>query len=273
MQAQTRGHDSPESSGRRRRDRGDLDGKEAPGKGSSVALEVVRHLEDLVFSGHLEPGETLPSESELAAALGVSRLTVREAVKTMEARHLVVVQHGRRPVVAHPNAAPLSGFFSAALRRDPGALLELLEVRLALEVHAASLAATRGTNTSLHAVEMAFEGMRRAEDEESLNAADVRFHSALAAASGNRMLNFLVEGMEEPLSHSRLQSLRGHIARGQTVADVVDQHARILAAVKSRDGAGAAAAMREHLIQTRNDLRAALSLHRESGASTEPAQA
>jgi GntR family transcriptional repressor for pyruvate dehydrogenase complex len=215
-------------------------------------------LEDLVFGGELEPGQALPSETELAAELGVSRLTVREAVKALEARGLVRTQHGRRPTVAQPNAAPLSGYFSAALRRDPGALLDLIEVRLALEVHAARLAATRGTRTSLSVLEMTLDAMRAAPDEAALNDADVRFHAALAAAGGNTMLTFLIEGMEDALSRSRPLSLRGHIARGRTVEDVIEQHATILAAVLAHDGPRAADAMREHLLQTKSDLRAAL---------------
>ena len=109
---------------------------------TSVTDAIVRRLEDLVL-GELEPGAELPSEPELAAQFQVSRLTVREAVRSLQARGLVETRHGRRAVVAHPNAAPIGGFFTAAVRRDPRQLLDLLEVRRALEVHIASLAAAQ----------------------------------------------------------------------------------------------------------------------------------
>ncbi|HYN16495.1 MAG TPA: FCD domain-containing protein, partial [Actinomycetes bacterium] len=81
-----------------------------------------------------------------------------------------------------------------------------------------------------------------------------------AAGAGNQLLSFLIEAMEEPLRASRMRSMRGHLARGGTVEDVIEQHARILDRVKARDAAGAATAMLAHLEQTARDLRAAFAL-------------
>lgn len=218
--------------------------------------EVIRHLEQVIFSGRTEPGDSLPSESELATSLGLSRLTVREGIRALEARGLVEINHGRRPVVAHPNAIPLSDFFSASVRRDSRGLLELLEVRLAIEVHAAHLAATHATKSDINALEMALESMRASvADMEAFNDADVRFHAAVASASGNRMLNFLVEGMEEPLHLSRLESVKGFKGKVRDISVLVGQHEEIFERIHARDARGAAAAMRRHLIETRDDLR------------------
>jgi GntR family transcriptional regulator, transcriptional repressor for pyruvate dehydrogenase complex len=227
---------------------------------------VVRQLELLVLD-ELEPGAELPSESELAADHGVSRLTVREAVKTLQARGLVEMSQGRRPTVAYPNARPVDDFFAAAIRRDPRQLLDLLEVRRALEVHIASLAALHANRAATNAMELALDAMRRTAHDptpDAVNAADISFHEALAAASGNTLLTLLIEGMEPSLHASRLQSLRGHLTRGGTVEDVIEAHQRILERVRARDPDGAAAAMREHLAQTARDLRAALSFGLES---------
>ena len=223
-----------------------------------AATTVVDHVERMIFGGAFEPGDTLPSESELALTLNVSRLTVREALRSLQARGLVVISQGRRPVVAHPNALPLRDFFSASIRRDARGLLELLEVRLAIEVHATQLAAVHATHTELDALAMALDQMRRSvNDEDAFNDGDVRFHAAVAAASGNRMLGFLVEGMDEPLHHSRLSSIKGYRRRNQSLDDLVEQHLDIYERIVARDGAGAAASMRKHLVETRNDLRAA----------------
>jgi DNA-binding FadR family transcriptional regulator len=227
-----------------------------------VTATVLDKLEHLVLT-EFEPGQELPGETELGSQLGASRLTVREAIKSLQARGLVEIRRGRRPTVAFPNARPIGDFFTTVIRRDPRQLLDLIEVRLGLEVHIASLAASRASRANVAALELALESMRRngsESDPDAIHADDIRFHEALAAASGNQLLSFLMEAMENPLHASRMQSLRGHLSRGGSVADVIEQHARILARVKARDPKGAAAAMREHLAQTARDLRAAFAM-------------
>jgi GntR family transcriptional repressor for pyruvate dehydrogenase complex len=243
----------------------------APETIPSVTETVVQRLEDLVF-GDLEPGSELPSESDLAGQLGVSRLTVREATRTLQARGLIEVRQGRRPVVAHPNAGPIGDFFMAAVRRDPRQLMDLLEVRRALEVHIAALAAARAGRAATNAMAMALGAMRAvADDPLAFHEADIHFHESVAAASGNQMLSFMIEALERPLHASRMQSIRGHLARGATIEDLIEQHARILDRVEARDATGAGAAMRAHLEQTARDLRAAFALRDVTGEPTGPA--
>lgn len=231
------------------------------GTARGVTAAVIERLEDLVF-GELSPGAELPSESDLAADLGVSRLTVREATKSLQARGLLEVRQGRRPVVAHLSSGPIGDFFTSAVRRDPRRLLDLLDVRRALEVHIAALAAANAGRAAISVMETALTTMREVADggPDAIHDADLRFHEGLAAGSGNQMLSFLIEAMEGPLHASRLRSLNGHLRRGGSVEDVIEQHARILDRVKARDPAGAGAAMSEHLEQTARDLKAALSL-------------
>jgi len=132
----------------------DLGGPAASEAAGGITETVVQRLEDLVL-GELEPGAELPSEAELAARFEVSRLTVREAARWLQARGLVEIRQGRRTMVAHPNAGPIGGFFTAAVRRDPRQLLDLLEVRRALEVHIASLAAAQASRTDVAAMDRA----------------------------------------------------------------------------------------------------------------------
>lgn len=189
----------------------------------------------------------------------MSRLTIREATRALQARGLLDIRQGRRPIVAYPSARPIGDFFTVAVRRDPRRLMDLLEVRRALEVHIAALAAAHAGRAAVAALEAALASMRaNMTDTMAVHRADIRFHESLAAATGNQMLSFLIEAMEEPLHVSRLQSLSGHLARGGTVDDVIEQHERILDRVRHRDAKGAAAAMRAHLAQTARDLKAAL---------------
>jgi GntR family transcriptional repressor for pyruvate dehydrogenase complex len=225
---------------------------------ASVVDSVIERLEELIFS-RLEPGEALPSEGQLAEALGVSRLSVREATRTLEARGLLELSKGRRPRVAAPSGSLVGDFFQIAIRRDPRALLDLLEVRRALEVHIAALAARRATSGTIADMDMSINAMRAAGQEfEAFHKADIRFHENLAAASGNRMIVFLIEAFAEPLRESRQRSFAGHRARGGGIDDVIQQHENILDAVKARNPKAAAQAMRDHLQQTEQDLRAHL---------------
>jgi GntR family transcriptional repressor for pyruvate dehydrogenase complex len=225
---------------------------------ASVLESVIERLEDLIFDG-FEPGDALPSEGKLAETLGVSRLTVREATRSLEARGLLGISKGRRARVAAPSSTVVGDFFKLAIRRDQRALLDLLDVRRALEVHIAALAARRAGRGDIADMEMSIDAMRTAGDEfEAFHTADVRFHENLAAASGNRLLVFLIEALAEPLRASRRRSFAGHQARGGGIGDVIEQHQAILDAVKARNPKAAAQAMRDHLEQTERDLRTLL---------------
>jgi GntR family transcriptional repressor for pyruvate dehydrogenase complex len=227
---------------------------------------AIAGLEDIIFGG-LEPGAEVPSEAEMAGSFGVSRLTVREAVRALEARGLLETRKGRRSRVAVPNGMLVGDFFRTAVRRDPLALLELLEVRQALEVQSASLAARRASSSAIADMEMSIAAMRSAgEDTGAFHAADIRFHENVAAGSSNEMLVFLVEAMAEPLRASRERSLAGHIQRGGGVEDVIEQHEAILDAIKARSPRLAGLAMRRHLNSTGEDLRTSLPQTARSGA-------
>jgi GntR family transcriptional repressor for pyruvate dehydrogenase complex len=221
-------------------------------EGAVAALERIA-LEEL------HPGDLMPSEAALASLLGVSRLTVREATRALVARGYLEVKKGRRPRVLSPDGTLVGDYFKASIRRDPSALLELIEVRKALEVHNAALAASRASRGSIATMRAAIEQMDRdPEDEDAFHAADMRFHEALAEATGNTMLRQLIEQLAEPLMVSRRRSYAGHKRSFGRLDLVLDAHRAVLGAVQDRDPAAAAAAMRAHLNATERDLRAAL---------------
>ncbi|MBN9155603.1 MAG: FadR family transcriptional regulator [Microbacterium sp.] len=234
-----------------------VNGEDADSEPSAMA-RVVERVEDLVFN-ELEPGRELPSEGALAQDLGVSRLTVREGMRQLSARGLIEVHNGRKPVVASPNGKGVGDFFRNAIRRDPRALLDLLEVRQALEVHIAVLAARNASRASIGAMQSAIDEMRRSIDTpEAFSEADIHFHELLAAATGNQLMTILIEELSDSQRTSRARSVMGHEMLGRRLDEVLDQHAKILACVERRDETGAAAAMRRHLRSTEKDLAAAL---------------
>ncbi|GAB2680613.1 FadR/GntR family transcriptional regulator [Kribbella swartbergensis] len=220
----------------------------------------VTALEMLVIE-ELEPGQRLPSENELAVRTGLSRVTVREALKVLSGRGLVELRRGTRAVVRDPDPSILSDYLAVAVRRDPRALLDLVEVRQALEVQAAGAAAQKATDASVRVIENAFREMELAvdaSDQEMINRfhrADVAFHQALALASGNRMLAFILEGLAQVLEYSFARSVSGALARGSSFADSLESHRRVLMCIQRGDRRGASQAMRDHLKVAAANLR------------------
>lgn len=227
---------------------------------------VADALADMIL-GHLSPGSSLPSEADLAARFEVSRLTVREAVKMLAGRGLLDVGRGRRAVVREPDGSAFSDFLVSLIQHDPKGLFDLVELRMSLEVQSASLAAKRASRAGLVALEAALQGMRDAaaaanggdaDAERRFHQCDVGFHEALATASGNRVLSYLLEAMAVPLRDSFHLSHRGHELRGGTMDDTIAAHAAILAAIRIGKPRAAADAMRAHLQDTAQDIRIGL---------------
>lgn len=227
---------------------------------ASVADELVR-----MILGHMAPGASLPSEAELAIQHGVSRVTVREAVKMVAGRGLLDLARGRRAVVREPDASALGEFMYYIVQSDPRGVFDLVETRMSLEVQSAGLAARRATRPALAAIESALRDMREAqprldngEDELAFHEADVGFHQAVALASGNRILISLFEAMAPALKRSFFMSRRGRQLMGQTSEHTILSHQRILQCIAAGDVPGAEAAMRVHLNDANREMRAAL---------------
>ena len=229
---------------------------------ANVADELVR-----MIVGELAPGSSLPSEAELAVKHGVSRVTVREAVKMLAGRGLLELARGRRAVVSEPDSAALGEFMTWMVQHDPKGVFDLIEIRQSLEVMSVGLAARRATRPALSAVEANLRNMREAaregkdisggETEAAFHRADVGFHEALALAGGNRMLVSLFEAMAPALQRSFYLSRRGRLLRKQNSEHTIAMHQRILDRVRAGDAAGAEAAMRTHLGDALRDMRAA----------------
>lgn len=231
-------------------------------------IDLVSKLQYMVDD--LPIGASLPSEQALADELGVSRLTVREALKVLAGRGLAEIRRGRRAVVTEPSSEVISSIFAAYVRRDPSTLLELVEVRQALEVQSVSLAARKATRAGLSAMEAAIEDMKQAainfesalpgsaEQQRAKDAyqkSDVTFHETIALASGNRMLAHVLEALEESLLQSFSASFDGHILAGGSAREAFEAHNQIFNHIKARDVRKAASAMKQHLQQAEQDLR------------------
>jgi GntR family transcriptional repressor for pyruvate dehydrogenase complex len=243
----------------------------------TAAMTIADALAREILS-EMSPGVSLPSEAELAARYDVSRLTIREAVKLLEGRGLLAIARGRKAVVREPDGAAFADFLTSVIRYDSKGLFDLVEVRLALEVQSATLAAKRATRAGIAAIDSELQGMRDTvgipgepmthEQEVGFHTHDVGFHEAVALASGNRVLGFLFEAMARPLREGFFISRRGHEQRGHSLHDTIEAHQRILDCIKAGNGRTAAEAMRVHLKDTERDIRVAMRQLARQGPGT-----
>jgi GntR family transcriptional regulator, transcriptional repressor for pyruvate dehydrogenase complex len=211
----------------------------------------------------LTPGSSIPSEAELATHHGVSRVTIREAVKMVAGRGLLDLARGRHAVVREPDAEALGHFMASIVQNDAAGVLLLTEARMSVEVQCAGLAAQRASHTDIAAIADSLINMRRiltGPDAETANLefhdADIAFHAAVAEASKNRILSGILKAMVPALQKS-FGLLRDHRTEmGLSSEQVVIAHQRILDCIRASDHAGAEAAMRVHLTDVRRDLLA-----------------
>ena len=162
--------------------------------------QVIAQMRELVSSGEWPLGRRIPTEAELVTALGVGRNTVREAVRALAHAGLLEVRQGDGTFVRATNE------LSGAVRRLYGSeLRQILEVRRALEVEAARLAATARTDEDLAELETLLAARDEAAegpDREHFSAADTRFHLRMVAASHNPVLIGLYDGVSEAVQSS-----------------------------------------------------------------------
>jgi len=219
---------------------------------SNLAERVLTRLGADIRGGRLAPGARLPTEQELTSTMGVSRTVVREAVAALRADGLVVTRRGSGAyVAANPAASPFRITASQAARL--GDVLDVMELRLAVEVEAAALAAERANRRQLGAIRTALRDIDRAlRVGEGAVAEDFAFHSAIAHATGNgqfpRFLAFLgshvIPRQSVRLSTDTPASRRAYLERIQ------QEHGRIVAGIAGGDPAEARRAMRDHLMRS-----------------------
>lgn len=219
------------------------------------AYEVaVQRLAQAIKLGALKAGARLPPERELVERLGVSRTTLREGMRALQQQGYLKTSRGRSGgtfIVQRQLRQPTKGDIQRIAREMDRSILDLLDMRAAVEPKAAELAARRATDEAIDNLQWLVERAKRVPQSE-LRQADSTLHIAVAHTAGSDRLLDLV--LEEQM---RLHDLLGYLAmspglrseHGQSVV----QHARIVEAIAKRDPQASYEAMRKHIEGT-NDL-------------------
>jgi GntR family transcriptional regulator, transcriptional repressor for pyruvate dehydrogenase complex len=220
------------------------------GTGSQTDV-VVQRIKAMIVDGELEPGSRLPVEHDLAAALGVSRGSLREGVRALAMMGVLETRQGDGTYVTSLDPSVLLAPMGFVVDLAPGhRTKDIAAVRRVLEAEAAARAATRITpdqlaeaESVLAAVEGISEDPGRGDHERMLEA-DISFHQLVARAAGNTVLEALIEGLSSRTLRTRLW--RSYSQQGVTAA-THRQHLDILRALAAGDPDRARIAMSMHL--------------------------
>ncbi len=237
-----------------------------PAEAPSTRDRVVEHVRRRIESGGLRPGDRLPSERDLALELGVSRPSVRSGLEALEAMGVVVSRRGAGTFIA--DGPPTLGTEPLSLLASLHGFTqnEMFGARLVLEVGVAGLAAEHTSPEQLATMaEEVTEMFASLEDPTAFLLHDVRFHRAVAAGCGNRVLAALMEMVSAQFYELRKET----ISRARDLRESAEMHRRVYRAIRSRDPEAARTAMHEHLKTAQH----AQILEREGPAANGPAPA
>lgn len=214
------------------------------------AEEVRRQLEEAIVSGRYKPGDRLPSERELVELFGISRLSVREGIKSLIGLGLVEARHGRGYYVAGDIEGTYRSAFVRWLQTHSRELEDLYEVRGSLATLAARIAIRRGDSDAIDEVERAhiafLSAVAEVRPSSELVDLDMRFHRAIAAGSRSALIAGLLDDLYDNLEEPRqaIMALPGQPERSAS------EHQAIVDALRARSIDGVARAMDAHIEST-----------------------
>ncbi|ASU83750.1 FadR family transcriptional regulator [Nocardiopsis gilva YIM 90087] len=231
-----------------------------------VTQRAIERIKERIADGTLKPGDRLPTERELASDLGVSRSSMREAIRALTTLGVLEARHGAGVYVTSLRPADLLETFSVLAEVSQGeTLIEVLQVRRMLEPAATALAAARADDAQLRRLGEILNRMEAGggSDEADADAdayadtvsADLTFHQAIVEITGNATLAAINDGLSSRTFNARVW--RGHREAGIT-ARLREDHERIYRALQARDPDAARAAATMHVLEVERWLRADL---------------
>jgi len=230
----------------------------------SVTDSTIVKIRDLIMSGQINPGDRLPPEQELALSMGISRSSLREAVKALSQAKVLDVRRGDGTYVTslEPQLL-LSGLSFVIDLMEDRTLADIFEVRRLLEPSSTALAAQRITDAQLEALRLSMVSMREAHDPEELVIRDIDFHAQIAEATGNTSLCSILDAISS-------RAVRARVWRASTLGMktmTLSAHQLILEALTDRDPSLAHAAATVHVSESERWLNEHLSVKRHQGKS------
>jgi DNA-binding FadR family transcriptional regulator len=218
--------------------------------------EAIERIKEMIVSGDLRPGDRLPNEADLAGRLGLSRNSLREAVRALSLMRVLDVRQGDGTYVTslRPELLLDAVAFVADFHRDDS-LLHMLQVRRIIEPAASAMAALAMTDEAIAELGALLDALDEDADIEQLIATDLEFHRRIAAGSGNPVLASLVDSLSAPTVRARMW--RG-LTQAGAAARTHEQHHAIHRAIAAREPEVARAWAAVHIAGVEEWLRQAL---------------
>ncbi len=215
---------------------------------------AVKSVRAFILDGNLKPGTELPPESQMAKQMNVSKFSMREALRVLQAQGLIDITQGRRTRVAGYSTEPASEIISLTLQRSKASLAELIEARQTMECQIARFAALRAETRHMAAMEKTILAMEEnPHDLELCVDKDTEFHDILSEASQNKVFELMFGPLRELLRESR----KATIGVVEGLERAIEGHKRILSAIKDHDVEKAEKCMIDHLKNAQEDLKKA----------------
>lgn len=213
-----------------------------------IASLLAHCLVDEILSGDLTDGSPLPTERDMAAAYGVGRTTVREALMMLEKLGAVSIRAGRNggPTVRRPRARDLSGSLTLLFQFEQANMLDVLRARQVLEPSLSRLAAELATDEQIEAIHATVVAVQAApEDHEQYGLQSERFHNLVSEAAGSPILRLFSDSLQSIADGA---SVGFRYAAKHRLA-TAEFHLRITERIEARDGAGVEQCMADHLTE------------------------
>jgi DNA-binding FadR family transcriptional regulator len=214
---------------------------------------IYGQLLEEIMAGRFSAGDRLPTENQLAQRFSVSRPVVREALQRLQTDGVVIARQGSGTYVQRSPSQRVAELTSTVSLHE---VLQVMEVRMALEELSARLAARNRSEEQVRAIVQARQALGEVFGQQAAAIeADYAFHRAIAVASGNPLLVEALDLLSERVKGGMNVTLSlTREASEQRRARVLDEHDRIVHAIRIGDADSAAIAMRYHLDQARNRL-------------------
>lgn len=217
-----------------------------PIKNKSIGSEVIEQIKEQIILGEWAPGTKIPGEHELTKMLGVSRISVREAIQHLTGMGVLSVRRGEGTYINETVPREYFNSLLPILMIEGADLQEILEFRAMIEIHSARLAAARAEEKDIALMEGIIDRMEVAKNEvEQFAMEDLNFHHAVAIATQNKVIIKV-----NAIIHDMLKSAMLQIVSISGTQGGLHFHKKILAAIRNRDGNAAAEEMQKHIEET-----------------------